>query len=103
MIPVEKYNFVVNKNTKQEMKKVLFIATMVCGIAIVSCGPSAEEKAAQEQARLDSIEAAEKAKAEEEAAAAAQAEAEAAAAAAQDSSATEEEGAEEEMHEEHSH
>lgn len=65
------------------MKKVLFITAIACSLAIVSCGPSAEEKAKVEQARLDSIKAVEDAQAEAEAAAAAQAQAEAEAAAAQ--------------------
>lgn len=83
------------------MKKVLFITAVISSLAIVSCGPSAEEKAAAEQARLDSIAQAEKAYndsvAAVEAAAAAEAEA-----AAQDTTAVTEEGAEE-SHEGHGH
>ncbi len=50
------------------MKKLLLL-TLVAGLfAVVSCGPSAEEKAKQEQAKKDSIEQVEKQKAEEAAA-----------------------------------
>lgn len=104
MIRQEKINFVhLTKNTKQEMKKGLFITSIVCGMAFVACGPSAEEKAQAEQERLDSLEAV--AQEENDAAAAAAYEAEAAAAeadsAATDSTATEE--MPEESHEGHSH
>lgn len=64
------------------MKKVFAIAILGGTLALASCGggPSAEEKAAQEQAKLDSIKAAEQEKLDAEAAAAAAAaEAEAAA------------------------
>jgi len=37
------------------MKKVLSIALVACAFAIYSCGPSAEEKAAAEKAKADSI------------------------------------------------
>ncbi len=50
------------------MKKLLAL-TLVAGLfAVVSCGPSAEEKAKQEQAKKDSIEQVEKQKADETAA-----------------------------------
>jgi flagellar hook assembly protein FlgD len=64
------------------MKKVFAIAILGGTLALASCGggPSAEDKAAAEQAKLDSIKAAEQAKLDAEAAAAAAAaEAEAAA------------------------
>jgi DNA-binding protein H-NS len=52
------------------MKKV-FLSAIVAGMmAMVACGPSAEEKAAAEKAKQDSIAAVEAAKAETEAAAA---------------------------------
>lgn len=62
------------------MKKVLLFSLVGGMIALASCGggPSAEEKAAMEQAKLDSIKAAEQAKIDA-AAAAAEAEAKAAA------------------------
>ncbi len=73
------------------MKKVFAMALVGGTLALASCGggPSAEEKAAMEQARLDSIKAAEQAKLDAEAAAAAAA-AEAAAAEAEAQAATEE-------------
>ena len=37
------------------MKKVLSIALVACAFAIYSCGPSAEEKAAAEKHKQDSI------------------------------------------------
>ena len=43
------------------MKKVLFTLLTAGFIALVACGPSAEEKAATEKAMLDSIAAAEQA------------------------------------------
>ncbi len=43
------------------MKKVLFTLLTAGFIALVACGPSAEEKAAAEKATLDSIAAAEQA------------------------------------------
>ena len=43
------------------MKKVLFTLLTVGFIALVACGPSAEEKAATEKAMQDSIAAAEQA------------------------------------------
>ncbi len=59
------------------MKKVLLFSVVGGMIALASCGggPSAEEKAAAEQAKLDSIKAAEQAKLDEMAAEAAAAEA----------------------------
>ena len=70
------------------MKKVLVFALVGGMFALASCGggPSAEEKAALEQARLDSIKMVEQAKLDEMAAAAA-----AAAAAEAEAAATEEE------------
>lgn len=38
------------------MKKVLSIVAATAMLAIVACGPSADEKAKAEQAKLDSIE-----------------------------------------------
>ena len=38
------------------MKKVLSIAAATAMLAIVACGPSADEKAKADQAKLDSIE-----------------------------------------------
>lgn len=38
-----------------KMKKLLIVMIAGAMFAVVACGPSAEEKAAQEQARLDSI------------------------------------------------
>jgi hypothetical protein len=43
------------------MKKILSLITMACMAALVACGPSAEEKAAMEKARQDSIEKVQKA------------------------------------------
>jgi len=59
------------------MKKVLLFSVVGGMIALASCGggPSAEEKAAAEQAKMDSIQAAEQAKLDEMAAEAAAAEA----------------------------
>jgi len=37
------------------MKKVLFTLLVGCMLAVVACGPSAEEKAKMEQAKQDSI------------------------------------------------
>lgn len=58
-------------NTK--MKKALTFVALASITALVACGPSAEEKAAAEKAKQDSITAVEAAKAAEEAAKAQQA------------------------------
>jgi hypothetical protein len=50
------------------MKKVLSLVTVAAMAALVACGPSAEEKAAMEKAKQDSIAAVEAANAEAEAA-----------------------------------
>lgn len=50
------------------MKKVLTLVAVASISALVACGPSAEEKAAAEKAKQDSIAAVEAAKAAEEAA-----------------------------------
>jgi hypothetical protein len=50
------------------MKKSLSLVAVAAMFALVSCGPSAEEKAAKEKATQDSIAAVESAKAAEEAA-----------------------------------
>lgn len=50
------------------MKKVFTLVAVASMFAFVACGPSAEEKAAAEKAKQDSIEAVEAAKAAEEAA-----------------------------------
>ena len=61
------------------MKKVLSLVVIAAMITLVACGPSAEEKAATEKAKQDSIAATEKAKQDSIAASeAAMAEAEAA-------------------------
>jgi len=44
------------KKNKNTMKKVLSIVAASAIFAIVACGPSADEKAKAEQAKLDSIE-----------------------------------------------
>lgn len=66
----KKYTFakiLINQfNTK--MKKVLSLIAIAGMFAFVACGPSAEEKAKMEQAKADSIAAAEAANAEMEAA-----------------------------------
>src|ERR1043165_8296680 len=49
------------KNQNRFMKKLLSIMLCACFAALVSCGPSAEEKAAMEKHRQDSIAAAQKA------------------------------------------
>jgi hypothetical protein len=49
------------KNKPKTMKKVLFTLLSASFIALVACGPSAEEKAATEKAMQDSIAAAEQA------------------------------------------
>ena len=49
------------KNKPKPMKKVLFTILSASFIALVACGPSAEEKAASEKAMQDSIAAAEQA------------------------------------------
>lgn len=41
-----------------EMKKLVTLFTLAAMFAIVSCGPSAQERAAAEKAKLDSIAAA---------------------------------------------
>jgi len=53
----------LNKKTNKPktMKKVLFTLLSAGFIALVACGPSAEEKAAAEKAMQDSIAAAEQA------------------------------------------
>ncbi len=79
------------------------MTAVIGSMAIVSCGPSAEEKAAAEQARLDSITQAEKAYNDSLAAAEAAAAAAEAEAAAQDSAATATEEGAEEGHEGHAH
>jgi hypothetical protein len=56
-----------NKKNKQ-MKKVFTLVAIASMSTLVSCGPSAEEKAAKEKATQDSIAAVEAAKAAEEAA-----------------------------------
>lgn len=91
-----------NKKTPiNKMKKVLFTFAVIGSLAIVSCGPSAEEQAAAEQARLDSIAAVEQARLDSIAAAEAAAAAELAA---QDTAAVEgTEVSEEAGHEGHSH
>jgi hypothetical protein len=50
------------------MKKVFTLVALATMFTFVACGPSAEEKAAQEKAKQDSIAAVEAAKAAEEAA-----------------------------------
>lgn len=37
------------------MKKLVFLALIVCGLGIISCGPSKADLAKQEQALRDSI------------------------------------------------
>lgn len=49
------------KNKTKTMKKVLFTLLTAGFIALVACGPGAEEKAATEKAMKDSIAAAEQA------------------------------------------
>jgi hypothetical protein len=44
------------------MKKVLSLLVIAGMLAVIACGPSAEEKAAQEKAKQDSIAAVQKAK-----------------------------------------
>jgi len=48
----------LKKNSKPEMKKILSFVVIAGFAALISCGPSAEEKAAAEKSRQDSIQAA---------------------------------------------
>jgi hypothetical protein len=62
----------INQSIQQNMKKVIALAFVAGMFSLVSCGPSAEEKAAEEKRQADSVAAADAAmKAAEEAAAAA--------------------------------
>lgn len=65
-----KYTFaqILIKITNKTMKKVFTLVAVASMFTIVACGPSAEEKAAAEKAKQDSIAAVEAAKAAEEAA-----------------------------------
>ena len=74
---------IINKTNKNQNMKKLFTVLFIAGaMSIVACGPSAEEKAAKEKAKNDSIAAAQKAQATQDSiAAVAKAQEEAAAAA----------------------
>ncbi len=47
--------FQLKKNYTKKMKKILSLITIAAFTTLVACGPSAEEKAAAEKARQDSI------------------------------------------------
>ena len=57
-----------NQNPKHPMKKLVTLVAVAGMFAFTACGPSAEEKAAMEKAKQDSIAAAQAAAAEAQAA-----------------------------------
>lgn len=68
---IASFAFNITKNTNKKMKKSLTIVAFASMLAIVACGPSAEEKAAKDKLMQDSIAAVEKMSADSIAAAAA--------------------------------
>jgi hypothetical protein len=48
----------INPSNNTKMKKFAFVIAIVGAFAIISCGPSAEQKAAAEKAKADSAKAA---------------------------------------------
>ncbi len=66
---INNFTLDLTKNTNKKMKKSLTILAFASALAIAACGPSAEEKAAMEKKKQDSIATVEKAKADEIAAA----------------------------------
>jgi hypothetical protein len=56
-----KYTFAAIKTNFSPMKKIFSLALVAAIATLVSCGPSAEEKAAMEKAKQDSIAAVQKA------------------------------------------